>query len=108
MRLLPPARHGRSRWRLGALLAVVATVAALAGCANVGYYWQSASGHLSLMRAARPVPDWLADPATSAARRQKLELAQRTYMDEQRVEWHDEKAKRLQRVLQALLETTLE
>ena len=77
MRLLPPARHGRSRWRRGALLAAVATVVALAGCANVGYYWQSASGHLNLMRAARPVPDWLADPATSAALRQKLELAQR-------------------------------
>ena len=38
----------------------------------------------------------------------QLELAQRTYMDEQRAEWDDEKAQRLQRVLQALLETTLD
>ncbi|PNS09660.1 N-formylglutamate deformylase [Solilutibacter silvestris] len=37
----------------------------------------------------------------------QLELAQRTYMDEQRVEWDDHKAQRLQRVLQALLETAL-
>lgn len=48
-----------------------------------------------------------ADPANGIDAVQ-LELAQRTYMDEQRVEWDDEKAKRLQRVLQALLETTLE
>ncbi len=38
----------------------------------------------------------------------QLELAQRTYMDEQRVEWDDHKAQRLQQVLQALLETALD
>ena len=37
----------------------------------------------------------------------QLELAQRTYMDEQRIEWDDEKAQRLQHVLQALLEAAL-
>ncbi len=47
----------------GAVAAVGAGVAALllTGCANLGYYWQSASGHLSLMQAARPVDEWLAD-----------------------------------------------
>ncbi|MDP9902061.1 aminopeptidase [Variovorax ginsengisoli] len=49
----------------------------LAGCADLGYYWQSASGHLGVMRAARPVDDWLADPTTSAALKAKLELTQR-------------------------------
>lgn len=49
----------------------------LAGCSNVGYYWQSASGHIGVMRAARSVPDWLADPTTSAPLRAKLELTQR-------------------------------
>ena len=45
---------------------VPALVAALLlpGCASpttgVGYYWQSVTGHLALMRAARPVDDWLA------------------------------------------------
>ncbi|RZL90418.1 MAG: aminopeptidase [Variovorax sp.] len=58
---------------MGVLLAVLG----LAGCADLGYYWQSASGHLGLMRAARPVPEWLQDPATSAALKAKLELAQR-------------------------------
>ncbi|MBW8823242.1 MAG: N-formylglutamate deformylase [Xanthomonadales bacterium] len=47
-----------------------------------------------------------ADPANDIDAVQ-LELAQRTYMDEQRVEWDDLKAQRLQRVLQALLETAL-
>ncbi|KQW59414.1 aminopeptidase [Variovorax sp. Root411] len=49
----------------------------LAGCADLGYYWQSASGHIDIMRAARPVPEWLADPAVSAPLKAKLELAQR-------------------------------
>jgi predicted aminopeptidase len=49
----------------------------LGGCADLGYYWQSASGHLGIMRAARPVPDWLADPAASEALKAKLALAQR-------------------------------
>ena len=62
-------------WLFGALLVVAALV--LAGCANLGYYWQSASGHLGVMRAARPVPDWLGDPATPAALKSKLELTQR-------------------------------
>ncbi|MBU1357815.1 MAG: aminopeptidase [Gammaproteobacteria bacterium] len=50
---------------------------ALSGCAEVGYYWQSASGHLALMHAARPVPEWLDDPRASAALKAKLALAQR-------------------------------
>jgi len=49
----------------------------LTGCADLGYYWQSASGHIGIMRAAKPVPEWLADPATSAPLKAKLELTQR-------------------------------
>lgn len=53
----------------------------LTGCASTdagpGYYWQSVTGHLKLMNAARPVQDWLADPATPAALQQRLLLAQR-------------------------------
>ena len=60
--------------------AVFAAMAALAlsGCAaDFGYYWQSARGHLALMRAARPVPEWLVDPAASDALKAKLALTQR-------------------------------
>lgn len=63
--------------RGAAALAVLAASALLAGCADLGYYWQSASGHLDLMRAARPVPEWLEDPATSEALKTKLALTQR-------------------------------
>ena len=40
------------------------------------YYLQSVSGHLAVMRAARPVTDWLADPDTPERLRQRLVLAQ--------------------------------
>ena len=52
-------------------------VASLSGCADLGYYWQSASGHLALMNAARPVDDWLQDDATPAPLKSQLALARR-------------------------------
>lgn len=58
-------------------LAVALLALGLTGCADLGYYWQSASGHIDLMRAARPVPEWLEDPQTSSALKAKLELTQR-------------------------------
>ena len=62
-------------------LALALALGLLTGCSSMdagpGYYWQSVSGHLALMRAARPVPDWLADPATPAPLQQKLALSQR-------------------------------
>ena len=67
----------KPRRRGAAALAALAAAALLSGCADLGYYWQSASGHLGLMRAARPVPQWLEDPATSDALKAKLALAQR-------------------------------
>ena len=49
------------------------------GCASesgsLSYYSQSLAGHLDLMRRARPVADWLADPATPAPLRERLQLA---------------------------------
>ena len=58
-----------------------ALLLALGGCAGpttgLGYYWQSVSGHLQLMQAARPVQDWLADPQTPQPLKLRLETAQR-------------------------------
>ena len=51
--------------------------AALTGCANLGYYWQSVSGHLQVINAARPVNDWLADPLAPDALKARLALSQR-------------------------------
>ncbi|MES2940905.1 MAG: aminopeptidase [Pseudomonadota bacterium] len=65
--------------RLGLIgtVAALAVVLSLGGCANLGYYWQSASGHLKLMAAAKPVPDWLGDPGTPQRLKDKLALTQR-------------------------------
>ena len=51
----------------------------LSGCSatlDPAYYWQSVSGHLHMVRAARPVDDWLADSQASDALRLKLRQAQ--------------------------------
>lgn len=48
----------------------------LAGCANLGYYWHTASGQLHLIAAARPVDQWLQDPDTPESLKDRLRLAQ--------------------------------
>ena len=62
------------RW-LG-LLALALLASVLTGCADTRYAVQSAGGHLQLLAAARPIDDWLADPQTPDALRQRLSLAQ--------------------------------
>ena len=47
----------------------------LTGCADTRYYWQSVSGHVQLMQAARPLEHWLADSTTPLALQQRLTLA---------------------------------
>ena len=42
---------------------------------GLAYYAQSLRGHIDLMQRARPLDDWLADTATSAALRQRLQQA---------------------------------
>ena len=61
---------------LGTLAAALAAVCLGSGCTAVGYYAQSINGHLDLMHRARPVADWIADPATSPALRERLVLSQ--------------------------------
>jgi predicted aminopeptidase len=64
---------------------LVVSALALTSCAalndSVGYYLQSASGHMNILRSARPIADWLADPATPEPLRRKLTLVAeiRTY-----------------------------
>ncbi|HSV79263.1 MAG TPA: aminopeptidase [Ramlibacter sp.] len=52
-------------------------VVCLSGCANLGYYWQSVTGHLHVMTSARPVGQWLAEDETPTRVRDKLVLSQR-------------------------------
>lgn len=57
-------------------LALVSTLC-LSGCANLGYYWQSVTGHLQIIGAARPVDELVKEPATSQRLRDRLVLSQR-------------------------------
>ncbi|MBC5764778.1 aminopeptidase [Ramlibacter albus] len=43
----------------------------------MGYYWQSVTGHLKVLNAAKPVQEWLDDSATPEPVKRKLELARR-------------------------------
>ena len=63
--------------RLKSALAASLAAVCLSGCADLGYYWQSVSGHLTLLNAARPVNDWLGDTQTPAPLKNRLVLAQR-------------------------------
>jgi predicted aminopeptidase len=56
---------------------VLALPLAVGGCGSLEYYWQSASGHLALMAASRPVPDWLQDEAAPEPLKLRLEKALR-------------------------------
>ncbi len=62
-------------WRGALSITLLAIVLAcgLGACSAVGYYTQSIGGHLEVLHAARPIDDWLADPATPDALRTRLE-----------------------------------
>ena len=48
----------------------------LTGCADTSYYLQSAQGHVALMRAAKPVDEWITDPKTPPELKARLALSQ--------------------------------
>ncbi|UCE32951.1 MAG: aminopeptidase, partial [Burkholderiales bacterium] len=70
---------GAFRQRGGPIAALGLAAALAAGCASVdeglGYYWQSVSGHLSVMWAARPLPELIDAPETGGSLRARLERA---------------------------------
>ena len=68
---------GVARSAIRTALVTAVALLGLAGCSSVSYYWQSVSGHLQMLHAARPVDDWLTDAQTPAQLRQRLLLSQR-------------------------------
>lgn len=74
----PGTTSARSRWSSGPVIALASAAAlALGGCSAVPYYSQAITGEFALLSAARPIADWLADPATPPALRERLQLAVR-------------------------------
>jgi predicted aminopeptidase len=61
----------------GAALALVLPPGASRAMGSMGYYAQAIGGHLDLLQRTRPVADWMADPATPPALRERLALSQR-------------------------------
>lgn len=59
-------------WPAAALLIALSTT----GCSDLAYLAQSASGHIKIMQAARPMDDWLAEDSTPPALKQRLRTAQ--------------------------------
>lgn len=70
------AAAGRRRDRCRRWPVALITVAFLSGCADTRYYWQSVSGHIRVMQAARPIEQWLGSAQTPANLKQRLALAQ--------------------------------
>jgi len=59
--------------RLSLVITLLFAVAAAAGCSTVGYYFQAMNGQMELARKARPIPEVMADPATTPELKAKLE-----------------------------------
>jgi predicted aminopeptidase len=57
-------------------LLILVPLLGLAGCETLGYYTQSARGHLELMHAARDIPALLEDPDTPQSLKCKLQRSQ--------------------------------
>ena len=64
------------RWQPAGLF-FLAGLGALGGCADATYLLQSANGHLAMLRAAKPVSQWLVDTQTPPDLKARLALAQR-------------------------------
>lgn len=62
---------------IGTIALAVAGACLTSGCSSIGYYAQSVGGHLSLLRAARPVAEVIGDPQAESALKERLALSQR-------------------------------
>ena len=77
----PPRQKVTSAWRTAGLRSrgwigrtlLVGLALLSPGCTTVGYYYQAAAGQWELMRAARPIEEWVDDPATPAELRVRLQ-----------------------------------
>ncbi len=57
------------------VMILLACMTLAAGCSHIGYYWQSVEGQLSLLQSRQAIAEKLADPATPAPLKARLERA---------------------------------
>ncbi|WP_235839860.1 aminopeptidase [Derxia lacustris] len=70
------ASHARPRRIALTLAATALLLGAGSGCSTLGYYAQSVAGQAELLQRARPIDEVIADPATDAKLRARLEQVQ--------------------------------
>ncbi len=61
---------------LGFSALLTTLVCSTSGCSSLGYYAQSLNGHWQVLRSAKPVSSWLADPTLDERLRRQLQLSQ--------------------------------
>jgi predicted aminopeptidase len=59
----------KMNWRI---LVVCGSVALMGGCAQMSYYMQAAQGEFSVLSEAKPIDEWIADPAVGDSLKTKL------------------------------------
>jgi predicted aminopeptidase len=59
----------KKTWRV---VAFCSAVALIGGCSQLGYFVQAAHGQFSLLSEARPIDEWIADPAVADKLKDKL------------------------------------
>ena len=62
--------------RAGITCTALAVGVLVSGCTDTRYLLQTATGHIQIMQAARPVDDWLGDDNTPPQLKQRLQTAQ--------------------------------
>lgn len=61
------------KWRYLVGAGLVLLAASIGGCAQMGYYMQALQGQYSLLSEAKPIDEWLADPAVSTKLKDRLQ-----------------------------------
>lgn len=69
------ASRTHRRWRVLLIAAVLVSAGCSAWAPDLGYYWQSASGHLSLLARAKPIDELLTQTTVEAQLKSRLRLA---------------------------------
>jgi predicted aminopeptidase len=59
----------KKKWRI---VAFCSAIALIGGCSQLGYFVQAAHGQFTLLSEAKPIDDWLADPAVGDKLKGKL------------------------------------